>query len=358
MAARTLDIPEKQALVCYDNDPNGLFWHHRILFNRVEGSVWIIGTPDRAVYSTDLGEQALRPLRRDAGFPADVAGQVYCFGALTAAQLNEMRAEAREMAELLGAAKQPGGGPDPDAEFVWALADPAHKDFGKEFGDDELTDPNDTVMLDEAKGVHRYNGDLVFIESVERESLDEWRATKRPGIPGGGAGDVRLLGNFQNKKQQRQLTLARALELVSEAKFSDWPFRGPRATHEFLLGVLETGGDVMGYFNTYIKRCGISERSAVYHELKCLFDIIRLALSYDQLDVTNLAAVEQAVRRVVQIQMAIRRNPKHPSFDGLDSVMSTIIDDSGAIALRGFNEWLSEEQSRDGKMLRSQRRNC
>ena len=41
-AAVTLDIAERQALVCYEEDENGLFWHHRILFARTEGSTWII----------------------------------------------------------------------------------------------------------------------------------------------------------------------------------------------------------------------------------------------------------------------------------------------------------------------------
>lgn len=352
---RTLKIAEKQALLLYEEDANGLYWHHRILFRRVRGSLWVVGTPDRAVFTDDIGEHAIRPLRADGVFPADVAGQIYCFDrdALTQEELNVMRAEARDVADLVGAEDQAAATGNDDE--MWVVAEVDHADFGKELGLDELADNSRTVILDGTKGVHTLGDDYVFIENIYREDLEAWTAAKRPGLPGGAAGDFRLLGNFQNRRKQRQLSLQRALELMSEEQFDDWPFRGPRAVLEFSTGVEQAGGDLVNYFGTYVRRSGISDKSAVYHKLKCLFEVVRLGVSYDQLDASNIAAMEQVVRRIVQVQMAIRRNPRHPTFEGLDGVLSASTDDSGGVALRAFSQWFADEQSREGKMLKAQR---
>lgn len=273
---RTLKIPEKQILLRYDADPNGLYWHHRVLFSRIRGSVWVVGTSDRAVFSEDIGEHAVRPLRADSSFPLDIADQIYCFDRDTVgvAELNAMRVEAKDIADVMGAEGQVSAVGLEDE--MWVIAEVDHPDFGRELGLDELGDETKTVMLDGTKGVHTLGEDYFFIENIYREDLAAWKAAKRPGLPGGSAGDDRLLGNFQNRRKQRQLGLEPALELMNEEKFADWPFRGPRAVLEFLTGVEQAGGDLANYFGTYVRRSGISDRSAVYHELKCLFEVVRL----------------------------------------------------------------------------------
>ena len=44
-----LDIEQRQILVDYFDDPNGLRWHHRILAVPLGGSRWIWITPDLGV---------------------------------------------------------------------------------------------------------------------------------------------------------------------------------------------------------------------------------------------------------------------------------------------------------------------
>jgi hypothetical protein len=124
---------------------------------------------------------------------------------------------------------------------------------------------------------------------------------------------------------------------------------------EFLTVVSEAGGDLIAYFNLYIKKSGIAESSAVFHELKNLFEILRFSIQYDQLDPTNAACLEQVVRRIVQIQMAVRRNPKHPTFDGLDLVMATRVDETAGVVLQDFNTWFAEEQGKEGKRMKANR---
>lgn len=75
---RALNIDAEQCLVHFDN-AEPLPWHHRILLRRLRRSSWIICTPDGDMYAEALSEHHVRPLRRHAPFPRDIASVVYAF---------------------------------------------------------------------------------------------------------------------------------------------------------------------------------------------------------------------------------------------------------------------------------------
>lgn len=79
MAARSLDIPEMQTLVEFPGDPNGLDYHHRIFWYRIDRSVWIFSTLDYDVYEEDYDGVAVVPfpLPRNSEYPQGYAGQMY-----------------------------------------------------------------------------------------------------------------------------------------------------------------------------------------------------------------------------------------------------------------------------------------
>lgn len=105
--------------------------------------------------------------------------------------------------------------------------------------------------------------------------------------------------------------------------FSDWPHRGPKAAKEFLESGLESGGDLTAYHAAFMRKSGLSDHG------KNLLQILWLSSSYDQLDVSNIAAMEHVVRRVLEIQIAVRRNPKHPTFDSFDCNTRGSVDEVG-----------------------------
>ena len=92
--------------------------------------------------------------------------------------------------------------------------------------------------------------EILTLEFVK--DVDSWKERKRPGLPGGDAGDLRLLGCTRLSSGKRLMTLAAALEKMTNESFSDWPHRGPKATREFLESVAENGSD----FATY--HCSVS----------------------------------------------------------------------------------------------------
>ncbi len=79
LAARapTLDLPERQVLIDYFNDPNGLVWHQRLLLQATASAgVWVCATPDHDVERVDLNRHRVLALGRHCAFPEGHAGQL------------------------------------------------------------------------------------------------------------------------------------------------------------------------------------------------------------------------------------------------------------------------------------------
>ena len=104
-----------------------------------------------------------------------------------------------------------------------------------------------------------------------------------------------------------------------------------------------------------MRRSGVSEGSAVCHSHATLCESLRLFISYDQADVSNLAGVEQIVRRIIQDERAVRKNPKHPDYSGLEFVLNQTTDVSGAASTAVFNRWNAQTQRDDAAVLKNAR---
>ena len=246
---RSLDIPEMQMLVEFPGDPNNLDYHHRISWYRVERSEWIISTPDGDVYEEDYAGVTVVPLTRNAPYPAAYAGQLYVpDNDALMRDYQDLKRQAEALSVVRGCQDRPGVSAAEGTNETagqWRVADVDSKKFGEIIPNNELMDGGSNVMLEigeHRKRLHHKDGEIMTLEYVK--NFDEWAERKRPGLPGGDAGDLRILGCVKLSSGKRQMSLERALELMSEKKFEDFPHRGPRAAREFLESVLENGGDL------------------------------------------------------------------------------------------------------------------
>ena len=80
-------------------------------------------------------------------------------------------------------------------------------------------------------------------------------------------------------------------------------------------------------------------------------------MSVDQTDVSNQAAIEHIIRRLVQIELAVERCPTRPDFTGLDLLTDGTVSTRGAARADKFSTWLAERQ-RDRAQVFKQRRLC
>ena len=62
-----------------------------------------------------------------------------------------------------------------------------------------------------------------------------------------------------------------------------------------------------------------------------------------------------AVRRLVQIERAVARNPRQPDFSGLSLITEVCIDRTGAAHASKFDEYVTERQQKHAYVLKQTR---
>jgi hypothetical protein len=143
--------------------------------------------------------------------------------------------------------------------------------------------------------------------------------------------------------------------LMKETAQEDFPLQGVRACRELLTSISTGPGNLVSYHSEWVRRSGVSDGSAVCHTHNTLCETLRLAISFDQLDLSNLACAEQLARWVIQIEVAVQRNPKLPDFSGLDIVTGASIGSDGQALVPKFNEWITGRLKDKAQIWKSQR---
>ena len=327
--ALTLDLPDPQIIVNFPDDANGLFWHHRLLIHKVGGGRWVALTPDMEQEDINLGDMQYIVLERRREFPAPQAPYVYAFDDVTAADLRQAKRLAVLRATLLD-----DEDPQEAGDFGWVIFDAQHARFGERLTAGEVQD----ATLARARGVAVLDGEEVFVELVDMGELKAWRDQRRQA-----EGDLRLLGNHRAADGTRVLQLRDAVPLMKQSDFEDWRLPGPRAAREWLAAVRDSAGDLLTYHQEWVRRSGVAESSAVTHVHFVLCEVMRLAHSVDQVDISNLQCLELVARRIIQDETAVSRNPRHPDYGGLDVIMSAPVAALGQARTLRFDAWVTEE---------------
>ncbi|CAK0896305.1 unnamed protein product [Prorocentrum cordatum] len=309
----TLDIAESQVCIAFDGDPN-FRWHHRVLL----------------IYLLKLDEYRVVALARAAVFPPRVRGQVYAFGALSDADLANLRRDGRNFAKVLGfplPAVQPG------VEVPrWIVADPASDHFGEELSLELITsaerfisrDAVALVMLSDAEG-------WVAAESVQLSDEPDWKAEKRAG-PGRGR---RVLP--QTGVSAHTVSLAQLAALLKSVDVEDWPLEGPKALVECLAAVVSPGHSVSSHWGFWVAQSGVSRGSAVAQELK---NIARPGLGRLALDSKPGGPAPLAAAGSVPLCLGIRTG----SADiAQESSVKDVLDNFDATVVRPLSELPEDE---------------
>ena len=345
---RTLDVGDLQVAIHFPDDP--LPWHHRLCLVEGGGGKWVVLTPDLDLEVENLSEYTVAALARAAPFPARLGNGIYAFDAVDDGTLRRLRSEAFALAKAVGFDLKGAIAPGPVAR--WLVADTGHPEYGTEVAAGIVADPERFV---EKTSVGLANlgtsaePTWVHIESVLEADEALWRSEKMSGL----GRDRRLLA--QTRKGRRRVPLTEVLGALSVEEDKSWPFRGPRAMTEFLAGVEATGLDLPSYYGHWQMQSGVHSSAGVALELKNHLEVLRHMLVYDQLNVYSLAGAELLARRCLQIQRAVRRCPRHPSFEGLESMLSSTLDESGGIVASKFDQYIAEEQKTQSTILKQMR---
>ena len=341
-ATHTLDIKEAQILIHFPDDVNAMYWHHRVALKKIGGGRWVCFTPDHELCVHDLSTMRHIVLERAGRFPQAEEPFVYAFDPVTRAEIEGAKRRASTMAALLD--------DNDDVEEIeqlrWFFAEVGREDFGSSVS---VADASHGVMA-ETKGVVTVEGIEVFVERMPISKREDWMRSRKADSE-----DIRLLGNFRDSSGKRHLTLADALGRMRDSVMEDWNLLGPRVVKEWLTNVRNGPGDLVTYHHTFMQRSGLPLQSNIAHDHRILTEVLRIAIDVDQLDVSNLLCFEQIVRRLVQEETAVARDPLRPDFSGLDIVMSQPTNSIGGAQTAQFTEWVTnrlKEQANIWKQTR------
>ena len=348
----SLDIPEPQIALNFPLDAN-YAWHHRILLRRIEAAQWVVLTPDSNLEVEDLAQHAVLPLWRNSPLPQAIQGQTYMAGANIAQELDQHHRTAEQLVAILA---PPGGAVAVAAAGAkWRIADTAAVDFAEVVLDAVMASHN-TGVIKVSVGLAQVGaaGRWVPVERVQDDDLDQWRAEKQAGA----GRDPRLQPFFESDNSDHLVSLAdarRAFRPVDLNTVKHWPHEGPRALQEVISSINAIGLNFFTYHAHWEKTSGVNGESSISHEHSHICQTLGLAICYDGLDASNCAGLELAARRMVQIERAVKVNPKAPCFVGLTKMTQHALDEGGGLATSAFTKHMSTLAAADAQIMKQNR---
>ncbi|CAK0849661.1 unnamed protein product, partial [Prorocentrum cordatum] len=301
-------------------------------------------TPDMEVTQHNLNELRHYVLDRNAQFPRWVLAGLYAFDPIDSGELLELKRQARQRAALLGA-----GDAEDEADLAWVIAEPRDARFGEVVPADTVEDPNRCAHL-RRKGIVMLDGQERMIELISREERDDWMKERKESCV-----DIRLNGDQRTRIGRRDVDFRDAVEQMEEVELADYTDLGPRAMGEFVASVAVGSGNLTSYQAEWERMSGVFSGGAQCHEHRSLLEIARRAICMDQLNVKNLHCMEALVRRVIQIEMAVQRNPRHPDFSGLEDAVGGPTGASGSAAVPRYTEFAVARQKDRANILKQMR---
>ena len=133
------------------------------------------------------------------------------------------------------------------------------------------------------------------VELVGDDVLETWKKDLRPL-------DARILAVAQLPGGKRGRRFVDAIELLAQEPFTDWPISGPRTAMWCLqfLGRLGQGPLEHHYKWKQLSKLQVQDYGVEFHE--SVMRLVELAITYDQVDGSNLAMLEVALRRAQIIE--------------------------------------------------------
>ena len=352
-AHETLDIPEKQILLYVEAGSPAqpsCYWHH-ILWARVEGSRWVCTDPMMDTELLDLATEGLIiPLPRKGQFPLP-GRPFYAFPVLREEEVTALRARAMQIAEALGVI--------PSALIVqseanWLFSDTAHPLFNTAASATALGSAN-TFMHQGSVGCVRAapaageEPRWTSIERVKESDRSDWLLEKREG-----AGRDRRILKVPDL-HGRAPRFAEAIPHVDKAATLSPMFEGVHITKEVVAALAKSGMEPAAFCAEFYRSSGLGARSGLGIEYWNLIFMVYIYVCVDGLDPLHSAAIEHACRRIIQIQRAVKANPKQPDFSSGEAYMLHCEAASGSLHTPEFDKWVTERQKTQTAFMKQSR---
>ena len=132
-------------------------------------------------------------------------------------------------------------------------------------------------------------------------------------------------------------------------------FEGPAAFPEVAAAMSRSGLEPAGFVAQYYQTSGLAPRSALGIEFSYLIHSLWLQAVVDRLDCYRLASAEHLARRVLQVQKAVRRNPRSHDFENLTEYMRHAADATGTVSALVFDRHVADRQRDEAQVMKQTR---
>ncbi len=318
--------PGGVALVDYGEIPQ--LWHTRLLLSQINGSNWVILTPDLDMYEEEMslhnpdlnGFYYAGPA---GGIPPHIpAGSVYGFRAMNPLVLGDYMRQGRILAESLRGpvvvAAAPAAAPAAHAVPAAGLADTwvaMETGGGYVQGSVVVSDPNPLPMG------HQVIGDRALIPVAGGAIF----AKKMPAADAARVAndDLRTLAVKFDSEGTRRRDFSSAVEKMcsDEPAGGGLQLTGPATCLKMLKAMRDQSFTPITYHEFWLRTGEIPRGDRSIYEHECLSRILEAMACVDQLNLPALQGAELMCRRLQVIREAHRISPSAPDYSAADHFM-------------------------------------
>ena len=170
--------------------------------------------------------------------------------------------------------------------------------------------------------------------------------------------DARILPIKRNTAGERYRSIKEVAEISAESDFhDDWLIDGPRSAAWPLQQTGRLGLDPVARCNQWKhdNKQQDDQFTAVIHEV--LSEIYEYMLTYDQLDVVNLASAECLLRHMQMTEAKVKKvQESKKEYDANEYYLGRSRRTGGALVCPALTKWVAEKASSDSAILKEQRK--
>lgn len=140
-----------------------------------------------------------------------------------------------------------------------------------------------------------------------------------------------------------------------QSDFDDFPLE-PRTALSYMKAVASVAESSFAQHLGWVSQSKIPDGDRAIHENEVLSRALDLAISYDALNIANLASFELLIRRKQLLAEAHAYNPSAPSYEGADHFLGTSYRPGGAIIVPELTEHVSRKLHQESQILKEKRK--
>lgn len=362
--------PGKYILVQYDI-PGETTWHCRLLLAHLHAGEWVILTPDGDIYSEEYTQDnsditGWRHYDPSIGPPYGIAaGDIYDFLPRPAAgimqQLLQEGLVHASHERIRRGLPAPGGhamgGGAPVAPVAGGVV-PALAGGGAGGGGAAVpavapaAQPAAPAAAGPADALAGLGGLPDAVMGVGANNHGGGGVADSPGE------DARTLGISRDGDGARFKEFHSAVQECKAVDFQDWPINGPRTVKHVITQMLNHGGSALGHHQSWRVACKLQPTDGPSMEHESWSRVLDAMMSYDQLDVTNLASAELVVRAIQRIE----EKHKHKISSSEDAGEGSLFmgaaggSRSGLVISPKLTEWIGTEMQKEAMVAKERRK--